>query len=248
MIVTLVCLATLGAAQPVDSQAAGRAIIQAMHDRYAGHWYRTLTFVQQNTRYFYPGDSVQHSVWFERASIPGKLRIDFRDGPGFIPGDGIVFASDTLFRMQSGAVKSATAFIHPLMVLGFDVYAQPVDQILAKLTTLGFDLATGHDDTWGGRAVYVVGAKAGDGRTRQFWVDKERLVFVRMLEPAQPDSTKISETQFNAYQKAGDGWVAAEVLFIADGKPVWKEQYSDIKTGVTVADAVFDPKQWNATK
>jgi hypothetical protein len=96
--------------------------------------------------------------------------------------------------------------------------------------------------------VYVVGAKTGDGRTRQFWVDKERLVFVRMLEPGQRDTTKVSETQFNDYRKAGDAWVSAEVLFIVDGKPVWKEQYSDIKTGVTVADQVFDPKQWSATK
>ncbi len=244
MILPFVFLAALAA----DTQSSGRAIIQAMHDRYAGHWYGTLSFVQQNTKYFYPGDSVQHSVWFERASIPGKLRIDFREGPGFTPGDGIIFASDSLISMAGGAVKGANAFVHPLMVLGFDVYAQPVDVTVAKLTTLGFDLATVHDDTWGGRAVYVVGAKTGDGRTRQFWIDKERLVFVRMLEPGPGDSTKVSETQFNAYQKAGDAWVSAEVLFILDGRPVWKEQYTDIKTGIQVADQVFDPKQWNATK
>lgn len=245
MMLPLVCLAVLNAGGGVPT---GREIVQSMHDRYAGHWYPTLTFVQQNTKYFYPGDSVQHSVWFERASIPGKLRIDFRSGPGFTAGDGILFAADTIFSMVSGAVKQASAFIHPLMVLGFDVYAQPVDQTVAKLTTLGFDLATVHEDTWGGRAVYVVGAKSGDGRTRQFWVDKERLVFVRMLEPGQRDTTKVSETQFNDYRKAGDAWVSAEVLFIVDGRPVWKEQYSDIKTGVPVAAGVFDPKQWATTK
>ena len=41
--------------------------------------------------------------------------------------------------------------IHPLMVLGFDVYAQPVSQSAAKLTSLGFDLGNVRQDTWQGR-------------------------------------------------------------------------------------------------
>jgi hypothetical protein len=33
-------------------------------------------------------------------------------------------------------------------------------------------------------------SRAGDLHTRQFWVDKERLVFVRLLEPAPRDTSK----------------------------------------------------------
>src|SRR2546430_10059293 len=39
----------------------GRAIVAAMHDRYAGKWYATLTFVQHNTA-TRPDDSTEHST------------------------------------------------------------------------------------------------------------------------------------------------------------------------------------------
>jgi hypothetical protein len=224
----------------------GQDIVRNMHDRYAGKWYRTLSFVQHNTGW--RGDSVDHSTWFERASIPGSLRIDFRDGPGFPAGDGILFTRDSQFVVQGDTVSQATAFIHPLMVLGFDVYAQPVDRSLDQLRQLGFDMSTVHEDTWQGRAVWVVGAKAGDVHTRQFWVDKERLVFVRMLEPGRRDTTATTETQFNDYRAAGAGWVSAKVLFLVNGKHRWLEEYADIKTDVPIVADVFDVKRWKETK
>ena len=225
----------------------GDALVRAMHERYAGQWYRSLSFVQHNTAYF-PGDSVQHSTWFERAAIPGALRIDFREGPGFPPDGGVLFARDSQFAIQGDTLLRAGAFIHPLMVLGFDVYAQPAERTLDKLRQLGFDLATTHEDTWQGRPVIVVGAKAGDLRTRQFWVDKERLVFVRMLEPTRRDSTVTAETQFNDYRAFGKAWVSAQVLFLVGGQRRWLEEYDEIAVNVPLADGVFDVKRWKDTK
>jgi hypothetical protein len=218
-----------------------------MHDRYAGKWYRTLTFVQHNTAYL-PGDSVQHSTWFERASIPGSLRIDFRDGPGFPPGDGLLFSRDSQFVIQGDSVSQAVAFVHPLMVLGFDVYAQPVQRTLELLRQIGFDLSTVHEDTWQGRPAWVIGARAGDLHTRQFWVDRERLVFVRMLEPGRRDTTATVETQFNDYRPAGGGWVSPRVLFLTNGQRRWLEEYADIQTDVAIAPEVFDVRRWKDTK
>lgn len=229
-----------------DSQA-GDALVRAMHDRYAGQWYRTLSFVQKNTRYL-PGDSVERSTWFERAVIPGTLRIDFRDGPGFPPDGGILFARDSQFVIRGDTVARGDAFVHPLMVLGFDVYAQPVEQTLGKLRQLGFDLGTTHEDTWQGRAAIVVGAKAGDLRTRQFWVDKERLVFVRMIEPARQDSSVTSEIQFNDYRAFGPAWVSAQVLFLVGGQRRWLEEYTEIAVNVAFPEGSFDVKRWKDTK
>lgn len=225
----------------------GDVLVRAMYDRYAGQWYRSLSFVQHNTAYL-PGDSVQHSTWFERAAIPGSLRIDFREGPGFPPDGGVLFARDSQFAIQGDTVVLADAFIHPLMVLGFDVYAQPVERTLAQLRQLGFDLATTHEDTWQGRPVVVVGAKAGDLHARQFWVDKERLVFVRMLEPARRDSTMTSEIQFNDYRPFGKAWVSAQVLFLVGGQRRWREEYEEIAVNVPLRDGVFDVKRWKETK
>lgn len=225
----------------------GDELVRAMHDRYDGKWYHSLTFLQHNTRYF-ATDSVQHSTWFERAAIPGKLRIDFREGPGFSPDAGILFVNDSLIAMKGDTVAQANPFIHPLMVLGFDVYAQPVNQTLDKLQSLGFDLSSIRNDTWQGRPVYVVGAKAGDLHTRQFWVDKERLVFVRMLEPGQRDTSATSETQFNDYRPFGNGWVSAQVLFLGNGQRIWMEEYDQIQVDVPLTEGTFDPRRWKTTK
>lgn len=224
----------------------GADVIRAMHDRYAGRWYHTLSFRQQNTACL-PGDSLEHSTWFERAAIPGNLRIDFRGGANAPVGDGMLFARDSLFVMRSDTLARAVPFVHPLMLLGFDVYAQPVERTLQQLAGLGFDLSVVHEDTWQGRPVYVIGATSGDRRTRQFWVDEGRLLFVRMIEPSRRDTTHTAETQFNQYRRHGDGWVAEEVLFLVGGQRTWLEQYSEVQVEVPIADGVFDVRRWKET-
>jgi len=221
----------------------GRQIVQAMHDRYAGKWYRTLTFVQKNTAT--RSDSTAHSVWREYAALPGKLRIEFVPADS---GNGVLFANDSQFVFAADTIASASAFIHPLMVLGFDVYFDPAERTAARLERLKFDLATVHEDTWQGRPVYVVGAKAGDLRARQFWVDRERLVFVRLLEPGQRDTSRTSDIRFNKYQPAGSAWLSAEVAFLVDGHERWLEEYTEIKTDTPLANTLFDPRQWKKAR
>ena len=160
----------------------------------------------------------------------------------------MLFVRDSQFVFKAGRLASATAFVHPLMVLGFDVYFDPAERSGARLEQLGFDLATVHEDTWEGRPVYIVGAASGDRHGRQFWVDKERLVFVRLLEPAQRDTTRTSDIRFNDYRPAGDAWLSAEVAFLVDGKQRWLEQYTEIQTGTALPDSLFDPRRWAPRK
>jgi len=226
------------------SPPSGREIIHAMHDRYAGKWYHTLTFVQQNTATRRDG-AKERSVWREYAALPGRLRIEFEPTDS---GKGVLFVSDSQYAMDADTVASATAFVHPLMVLGFDVYFDPVERTVTRLQGLRFDLATVHEDTWEGRPVWVVGAPAGDLRTRQFWVDRERLVFVRLLEPGRRDTTRMSDIRFNKYQPLGPAWLSAEVAFLVDGHEQWLEEYTEIKTDVPLADVLFDPRQWKKAR
>src|SRR5438094_869122 len=69
MTLTIVLALLTRAPAPPD----GHAIIAAMHDRYAGKWYATLTFVQHNTA-TRPDDSTEHSTWHEYAALPGSGR------------------------------------------------------------------------------------------------------------------------------------------------------------------------------
>jgi hypothetical protein len=213
---------------------SGEDVIRAMHDRYAGKWYTTLSFVQHNTATKADG-SQEHSTWHEDARIPGRLRIDFLPDSG----NGLLFANDSEYVRQADTLAHAEALIHPLMVLGFDVYAQPVATSITKLQALGIDLSVVHEDSWEGRPVYVVGARAGDVRTKQFWIEKQRLLFVRMLERGRRDTTRMTETRFESYRAVGPVWVSPRVEFLVDGRQVWLEEYDDITTGRALADSLF---------
>ncbi len=239
----LVLAALLGPATS-PSPRDGRELIRAMHDRYAASWYATLAFTQHNTATDSAGRET-YSTWREYAALPGRLRIDFLPADS---GGGLLFRADTEYVFAHDSLRRAVPFVHPLLVLGFDVYRQPAETTLARLEHLGFDLSVLHEDTWQGRPVYVVGAPAGDLRHLQFWVDRERLVFVRMLEPGRRDTARIADTRFEDYRAVGAAWLSARVVLLQDGKPVWREEYADIRTGLPLDDALFDPRRFAAAR
>jgi hypothetical protein len=216
----------------------GEDLIAQMRDRYAGKWYRTLTFTQKTTL---PDGKVE--TWYEALELPGKLRIDVAPLDSMKT---ILFRNDSVYAFEQGKLKDAKPLVHPLMVLGFDVYEAPVSEIVGKLRGLNFDLSKLHQTTWQGRATYVVGAEAGDTVSPQFWIDAERLYFVRSLEPSKKNPAVTNDTRFQKYIGLGGGWVGMEVLFLSGGEPKVREEYSNPKANVKLDPAIFDPKAWKA--
>ena len=216
-------------------------LIGAMHARYDGSWYRTLFFKQRVLRTRPDGTRPPEEVWWEWAEIPGRLRIDLGAENS---GNGVIYRADSLYVFRDGALVRAEAERNALLILGFDVYGQPPARTLAVLAEEGFDLSRMHETTWQGRPAYVVGAEAGDERTKQFWVDQERLVFVRLLEPLPQDSTRIMDIRFDAYEPLDGGWIAPLVVFLIDGREVMREEYFDMVADPTLPPGVFDPAGW----
>jgi outer membrane lipoprotein-sorting protein len=244
LICVLLTMTTVAATANPGKVKTSEDLIREMQKKYAKSWYKTLTFVQRTTEYSADGTS-KTTTWYEAFSAPGKLRIDFdpvKDG------NGILFANYTLYSFKKGKQANSRPFVHPLLLLGFDVYFLPVEETINKLKGLKFDLSELREDVWQGKPVYVVGAKAGDLHSRQFWIDKKNLYFVRLIEPGTRDPSATQETQFNRYERVkGGGWVAAEVVFMVNGKPVVKEEYSDIRGGVALDEKLFDPQHFGDT-
>ncbi len=241
----VVVLAILLTVLPVFAAkvTSGEDVIKAMHKKYEKKWYKTLTFVQKNTQYR-PDGTIQNSIWYEAMSLPGKLRIDFDPIENNM---GMMFINDELHNINKGKIARSQHTVHPLMVFGFDVYGQPVETTLRQIKELKLDLTVFREEKMGGRAVYVIGAKKGDIKTRQVWIDKKDLVFLKMIEPAGKDGESIQETQFNKYQKVkGGGWIAPEVVFLLDGKRTFVEEYTDIQTNVPLNEKLFDPMNWSS--
>jgi len=215
-------------------------LVQAMQEKYGTSWYKTATFVQKTTNYEKDGTK-KVETWYEALSVPGSLRIDFTPVKD---GNGILFTDNKIYVFKIGKVDTNRPFVHPLMILGFDIYRLSRTDALEKLKGLKFDLSIFREDTWQGKAVYVVGARQGDLHSPQFWIDKKNLYFVRMIRPAGRDGAQTQETQFNKYVKLGGGWMAPEVIFTVDGKTVTTEEYSELRANVVLDSKLFDPQYW----
>jgi outer membrane lipoprotein-sorting protein len=215
-------------------------LVQAMQKKYGKSWYKTATFVQKTTNYEKDG-TTKVETWYEALSVPGSLRIDFTPVKD---GNGILFTDNKIYIFKNGKVDANRPYVHPLMILGFDIYRLPQADVLEKLKGLKFDFSILREETWQGRAVYVVGAKQGDLHSAQFWIDKKNLYFVRMIRPAGKDGAQTQETQFNKYVKLGGGWMAPEVIISIDGKTVTTEEYSELRANVALDSKLFDPQSW----
>ena len=219
----------------------GQEVLAAMKQKYEGKWYKTLTFEQKTTNYKPDGTSEAHT-WYEAFTMPGKLRIDMTP---LEKGDGVIFADQRIYPFRDGKLGNARDFVHPLLVLGFDVYGQPVESTVGQLKGLGIDMSVVHEEPWQNGTAVVVGAKQGDLTSPQFWIDKKNLLFVRLIQPVGKDKKSIQETQFNGYQKVkGGGWVSAEVKFFVDGKISTTEEYTKIQTDRPLSPDLWNPEKW----
>jgi hypothetical protein len=64
LLALLIPLAVLG---PHAAPKSGEDLVRQMHDRYAGKWYRTLTFVQTTS---FPDRAPE--TWYEAGTIPAS--------------------------------------------------------------------------------------------------------------------------------------------------------------------------------
>lgn len=222
---------------------SGDALLRAMHDRYQSSWYQTVTFTQTSTTYKPDGTS-SAETWYEAASIPGKLRIDIgppADGKGYVLVDGEVSI------IKENKVAGTRHSVNMLLVLGFDVYRQDPVKTIEVVKGEGYDLSKLHEDTWEGKAAYVVGAEKDDLKSKQFWVAKDTLLFVRDIEPSRADATKMDDIRFTNYRPLAGAWIAAGVEVWSEGKKVFSEDYTDIEANVKLAPGTFDAQQFAAT-
>ena len=114
---------TAAAQRPSD----GADLLHAMHDRYVGKWYHTLTFTQATTRRT-PADTLVHETWYESMRRRAGLRIDI--------GGQTAATSYVRTRQRFPQTRRRAPVIrrpgrNPLLILGFDVYTQPVEKTVS---------------------------------------------------------------------------------------------------------------------
>lgn len=216
-------------------------LVAAMRERYDGKWYRTLTFLQDNTRYTSDGRE-DKSQWMKYQSVPGKLRIEFLPRS---TGSGLIFSNGRAHTFEGGTRIDTRRQIHPLVLLTGDVYVLPASVTLRRLDSLGVNRSRFRVDRWDGRRVYVVGAAAGDTISSQLWVDADRLLLVRWIEAQGSGARRTaSDTRLGAYRNVDGHALPTEMTVYRGGKPVFKEVYADVRVNVPFSPALFEPGRW----
>jgi outer membrane lipoprotein-sorting protein len=240
VLVTAVLSSSFAHAQEIRD---GQKLLRAMHERYKNSWYQTVTFKQKSTTYK-PDGSSSAEAWYEAASIPGKLRIDI--GPP-AAGKGYLFIDGDLIVIKDNKVTDTRHSVNMLLVLGFDVYRQDPELTAKIVKEEGYDLSKIHEDTWEGKPAYVVGAVKGDLKSKQFWVEKNSLLFLREIEPARKDAEKTEDIRFIHYRPLAGAWIAAGVEVYSEGRKVFSEGYSEIQANVKLDPDTFDAQKFATT-
>jgi hypothetical protein len=243
--VLLVAVAGCASTPPVGASAEprdGTALLTRMHDRYAGKWFRTLTFVQRTTQQRPDGTS-QVTTWYEAQRGP-RLRIDVGD-PAL--GNGALYTADSLYVVRNGKVVRSIAEGNPFLPLIVSVYLEPLDVTLRQLAPYKIDLTRIRVQDWEGKPTYVVGASSpSDTTSPQFWVEKDRLIVTRFLMPLVPSPEgRAQDVRLENNVPLGGGWLATRVRMLDKGAPMQTEEYSDWRAGVELPESFFQVEHWS---
>ena len=227
----------------VQTPKDGRALLDRMRAAYQGKWFRNVTFVQQTIRKNPQTNVTDTTTWYEALKSPDRLRIDFGDPKN---GNGVLYTSDSVYVVRAGKVTRSVASGNPFLPFVAGVYAQPLDTTLRQIQPYKFDLTKLYTTTWQGRPAYVAGAaSAADSTSPQFWIDKERLVVVRMLVHLNPaDSNAVADIRLDDYRPVAGGWLAVSVSIIEAGEMRQREDYRDWHGNVDLSNDLFVAEKW----
>jgi hypothetical protein len=135
---------------------------------------------------------------------------------------------------------------HDLIVLTMDMYRMKTDDIIKRVSELGYDTALVQRNTFKGKQMYMIGAKdSSDRESRQFWLDVDDLICYRVIIPRDYGTREVAFDRI--YFKNGR-WIEQEVIFKRNGVTDIKEEYFKIVFNYPVDSNIFSPSRFSERK
>ncbi|HEY3934671.1 MAG TPA: hypothetical protein VGL65_08630 [Gemmatimonadales bacterium] len=237
--VPLVTLLSLLHATPM-AVPPGEAVVQRAFEKYRGKWFHSALYIQRTVL---PADQ-RIETWYVAVQPPGRVRVDVAPAA---TGRVVIYRNDTTYEIGGGRLRSATEGVLPFLLVLHDLQTAKPEQTIAMLRRYGFDLTRTHNTTWDGAPVIVVGALAGDTVSNQFWLDRDRLVLVRMIEKNM-DPRRPLDARVTGYKPADGGWLPRSVRVYLGNDLSIAEDYSEPKLDIPLELDLFEPMPYHLPK
>lgn len=212
----------------------GELVVRSAYKMYDGQWFRNAQFVQRTT---FPLER-RVETWYVSLQPPGLTRVDVAPGA---TGRAVIYRNDSSYSFGKGQLRAHVPEVQPLMVLLHDLHASPPAATIAMLKKFNFDLTKTHERMWQGKQVIVVGALYDDAGSNQFWLEKKRMILVRLIERNGSDPNRPLDAQIGEYEKAGKGWLEHSIKLYLGGLLTTTEEYSSVTVDGTLEPDLFEP-------
>jgi hypothetical protein len=214
----------------------GEAVLQSAYDMYKGRWFKNAFYVKRVEI----NDNPQRiETWYEAIKPPGLTRVDVAPG---VTMRAIVYRNDSTYEFGKGRLRSASAAVVPLVELLRDLHSAAPAHTAAMLTRYRFDLNRTYTRVWDGQPVVVVGASSGsDTTSNQIWLEKKRMLLVRLIEQNGQDFRKPLDARITGYTKAGNGWLEGNVRLFLGGVLSTASEYSNVRVDFPMEPGLFEP-------
>ncbi len=209
-------------------------ILTKMYNKYAGKWYKNFTFYQTTENY--RNDSlIKTSIWHEALIYPNLFRITIGDSAN---GNAMIIKGDSVFNFSKSKMFRKAANEDDLTFLLGGMYFLPYFTVMQKMQQEGYDLKKACESKFEGKAIYIIGANDTTEKTSQLWIEKDRLIVLRMIK-YKPEMKE--DAIFGDYKKVEKGWRENSVIFYINDKLYQKEKYYDCKANTIIDKKIFDP-------
>lgn len=218
--------------------SSAEELIRAMRKEARKSPLQEYTFIQETTRYNEDGTPKEPETWYEAVKYPDMLRIDIGD-----PSNGrtVIYRDDSAYFFKDHQLQGNRHEVMEFLLLEGGLKHYSVSEILERMENSDYDLGIFRTDNYQGRKVYVIGAEKGDLKSKQVWIDQERLTEVRRIDIIRED--KLLEVQYLDYQKVLGAWVPVKIDFFIEGKMLQREIYNEITGNPGLKPVLFDPSQ-----
>lgn len=220
-----------------------RSIAEEINGHYAGSWFSSVAFSQY--AFHYTNNTVTDTqIWHEAYLYPGKLIIKY---DSIRSGSGLLFRNDSMYEIRNDSVLSVVYMPQDLIVLTMDMFRMRPDEMIQRVSQLGYDTSALCRGKYKGKPVYIVGVKdSSDTSKKQFWLDEYNFFCYKVIMQREYGTREVI---FDDILTKNGKWIEQEVIFMKNGQIDMKEEYFNITFNFPVDSSVFNPvlfsaKQW----